>query len=179
MLWEVALGRDNSLSFLWYVNFLHYWVNIELIVVAGANLLNGTFSFFLYHLAFPLALLEAQRFRDSIFVGVAEVFDGSFWSLDPLSYLHVQLISGHLPVATREKHVLVFLVVDWLALAGFLFGVLSLSVWASFAGLNRNGSVDLVAMVIVVEWTFAGVSGHLSNRVVFVRVVWLLVLFLR
>ena len=176
MLWEIALGWDNSLSFLWYVNFLHYWVDIELVVVAGANLLNGTFSFFLYHLGLPLALLEAQRFRDSFFVGVAEVFDGSFWSLDPLSNLHVQLFSGHLPVATRKEHVLV---VDWLAPAGFLFGVLSLSVRASFAGLNRNWSFNLVAMVIVVEWTLAGVSGHLSNRVVFVGVFWLLVLFLR
>ena len=97
-------------------------------MVAGVNLLNGTFSFFLYHLTLPLALLEAQRLRDSFFVGVAEVLDGCFWSLDSLSYLHVQLISGHLPVATREEHVLVFLVVDWLALAGFLFGVLSLPV---------------------------------------------------
>lgn len=92
---------------------------------ARANLLNGTFSFFLYHLTLPLALLEAQRLRDSFFVGVAEVLDGCFWSLDSLSYLHVQLISGHLPVTTREEHVLV---VDWLALAGFLFGVFSLSV---------------------------------------------------
>jgi hypothetical protein len=132
---EVALRRDYFLGGLRSQYFFHYCVNIKLIVVSLAYLLGSSHTFFLYDLAFSFALFkiyqrELEWFSDSFLIRITEVFVGKFWCFQLLRDLHVQLISGGFPVTARKEHILV---VDWLAFAGNLLRVLSLSIRACFA----------------------------------------------
>jgi hypothetical protein len=99
-------------------------------VISLVQILSCSRTFFLYDLAFSLALFEVNQrefewLGDSFFIGITEVFDGLLWGFELLRDLHLQLISGSFPVSARKEHILV---VNWLAFACFLLGALGLSV---------------------------------------------------